>query len=217
MARSLWREGFVHLFYMATIPLSDQGDQKQGPLPTRIERLFKPLSRRPFNRYGPRPQFFELPRLFAPIRVAIMVAFTLAIGFWSSLLMGDALVQWYPALNKPSFQPAMWVFPVVWTMLYTMMGIAAGLVWSRAPGRQVAWALAGFGLQLAANVGWTALFFGYRSPALALLDNFVLLALVLWCMVVFHRIHRVAGWLFIPYALWVAFAVVLNACIVVLN
>jgi translocator protein len=207
---------------MPSIPLSNKSREGQGAeelraLPSRIERLFRPLSRRPFHRDAPRPQFFDLPRLFAPIRIAIMVAFTLSIGFWSSFTMGDALDHWYPALNKPGFTPAAWVFPVVWTVLYVMMGVAAGLVWSRAPGRQVAWALVGYALQLAANVGWTALFFGYRSPALALLDNLVLLALVLWCMVTFHRIHRVAGWLFIPYALWVAFAVVLNASIVVLN
>lgn len=119
---------------------------------------------------------------------------------------------WYRQLRKPSWSPPPWVFGPVWTLLYTLMGIAAWLVASggragRGP------ALAAFGLQLALNAAWTPIFFGLRRPALALAEIAFTLAAVTATVVLFLRQRTPAGLLLLPYLAWTAFAAVLNAAI----
>lgn len=155
--------------------------------------------------------------LSTPLRIALLVVITVAVGFASSLSMGDALTTWYPTLNKPSFQPPNWLFAPVWTILYILMGIAAGLVWLPAPGPEVRKALWVYAAQLVANVLWTVLFFGLRQPLLALVDILLLVGLVAWCITLFRSVRPFAGWLLVPYLLWICFATLLNASIVVLN
>lgn len=66
----------------------------------------------------------------APVRFLITILGTLALGSLSGLLTADAISTWYVGLNKPSFNPPDWIFGPVWTVLYILMGIAAGLVWN---------------------------------------------------------------------------------------
>lgn len=123
---------------------------------------------------------------------------------------------WYAGLQKPPGTPPDAVFPVVWTLLYLMMGIAAARVARSAhPLRQAALRL--FWLQLLLNAAWTVLFFGLRLPLPALLELLLLDAAVLLTLVVFRRIHRLAGALLLPYLLWILYATYLNAGIVLLN
>lgn len=155
--------------------------------------------------------------LSAPVRIVIATVSTLAVGWTSSLLMGDALVTWYPFLRKPAFDPPNAVFAPVWTVLYVLMGLAAGLVWARGldvPGRR---ALRLYAVQLVLNVTWTGLFFGLRMPLPALAELAVLIVLIGACLRAFRRLRPVAGWLLLPYLAWSCFAFVLNAAIVVLN
>lgn len=120
---------------------------------------------------------------------------------------------WYQQLPKPSWNPPNWVFAPVWTVLYTLMGIAAWLVWRRRglAGARVPLGL--FTIQLVLNVGWTALFFGQREVGAAFAEIVLLWLAILATMVAFWRVQRAAGILFVPYLAWVTFAAALNYAI----
>ena len=121
---------------------------------------------------------------------------------------------WYQGLAKPSWNPPPWVFGPVWTLLYATLGLAAWRVWRRSGwSRPLAW----WGLQLLLNAAWTPVFFGAHRVALALVVVLLLLAAILAFMAAAWRRHRLAAWLFAPYAAWVAFAATLNAAILALN
>lgn len=124
---------------------------------------------------------------------------------------------WYQGLEKPAFNPPDWVFAPVWTTLYVLMAIAGWRVWRRVPLKAGGTSLAVFGLQLALNLTWSFLFFGLQGIGLALVDVVVLLLAIIANTVLFWRIDRWAGALFVPYALWVAYATVLNASLWLLN
>lgn len=121
----------------------------------------------------------------------------------------------FNALEKPSWNPPAFVFGPVWTMLYTAMGVAIWLVW-RAGALDRTTALL-FGAQLLLNALWTVIFFGLDRPGLAVLDIVLLLALIVIVAFRFHARVPLAGWLFAPYAAWVAFATALNVSIWRLN
>lgn len=146
--------------------------------------------------------------------VSLLVVFGIATlgGVLTNLSVGS----WYPTLNKPSWTPSGATIGTVWTVLYTVMGIAAWIVWrSGSTGR--ARALALYGLQLLLNAGWSALFFGLRSPGAALLEIGILWLAILATAVAFWRVSKLAGALMSPYLIWVTFAGVLNALIWKMN
>ena len=152
-------------------------------------------------------------------RILILVATCLALGYFSGMVTQTSIKTWYPNLIKPSFNPPNWVFAPVWSMLFIMMGVAAGLVWSRieSENQAVRKALLFFAIQLALNMLWSFLFFGMKNPTLALIEIVVLLLLIYETYVQFVKIDKIAGYLLIPYLLWVSFATVLNASIWWLN
>jgi tryptophan-rich sensory protein len=117
---------------------------------------------------------------------------------------------WYVALEKPALTPPGWVFPVVWSTLYLMMGVALFLVLISDSRRALALPLVVFGLQLVLNGLWSWLFFGLQRPDLALLDIGVLWVAILASTVLFWRLSWVAGALLVPYLVWVGFASWLN-------
>lgn len=142
----------------------------------------------------------------------------IGLSFAAAAIGGQARPgAWYEALAKPAWTPPDAVFAPVWTVLYLLMGIAAGLVWLR---RHVAGAYPALGLfvvQLGLNALWSWLFFGWHRVGWALIEVLVLLVAVLATLRAFLPIHRAAGWLLAPYAAWVAFAATLNAAIWQLN
>lgn len=121
---------------------------------------------------------------------------------------------WYAALNKPSWQPPSTVFGPVWGILYTLMAVAAWLVWLH---KGLARPLHLYVGQLAVNAAWTPVFFGMHRIDMALGVIVVLWLAVLTTMVAFFRVRAGAGWLFVPYLLWVSFAAALNLTIWQLN
>lgn len=122
---------------------------------------------------------------------------------------------WYAALEKPPLNPPSWIFGPVWTLLYLAIAVAGWLVW-KAPGdRRLPLTL--WGAQLLLNAAWSALFFGYHWMGIALVEIGMLLACVAATMVSFHRVRPLAGWLLVPYLLWVSFASYLNAGLWYLN
>ena len=116
----------------------------------------------------------------------------------------------YAQLVRPEWAPPSSVFGPVWTVLYTMMGIAAWLVWRVAGFRAARNALTLFLVQLALNALWSWLFFAWRRGAWAFADIVVLWALILATVIAFWRIRPLAGALLVPYLLWVSFAAALN-------
>jgi tryptophan-rich sensory protein len=124
---------------------------------------------------------------------------------------------WYAQLAKPDWTPPDWVFGPVWTVLYTMMAVAAWLVWRQpnAPGRNVALVL--FAIQLALNPFWSALFFAMHSPGAAFAEITLLWLAIAATALSFWRVSTMAFMLMLPYLVWVGFAGVLNWALWQLN
>ncbi|WP_026712740.1 TspO/MBR family protein [Flavobacterium daejeonense] len=152
-------------------------------------------------------------------KILTVVVTCLAVGYFSGIVTRSAIVDWYPTLIKPSFNPPNWVFAPVWTLLYIMMGVAAGLVWNRIDFEKeiVKKALIVFAVQLALNALWSYLFFGLHNPMLAGLEIILLWLMIYETYLQFFKINKISGYLFIPYLAWVSFAAVLNAAIWWLN
>jgi tryptophan-rich sensory protein len=157
-----------------------------------------------------------IPQPLAKPMIAF-VALCLAVGWLSGLVTETRIATWYPTLVKPSWTPPNLAFPVVWTLLYIMMGIAAALVWRRSGAGQRAAPIAAFGVQLALNCLWTLLFFGVQNPFYGLIDIVLLLLAIVATIALFRRVSRAAALLLVPYFLWVAYAAALNARIWSLN
>ena len=139
-------------------------------------------------------------------------------GLIGGLFTSAAIPTWYVTLEKPPFTPPNWLFAPAWTLLYLLMGIAVFLVWRRGwESRPVRIAIVVFVVQLVLNVLWSVAFFGWESPLSGVIVIVALWAVILLTMVLFLRITSTAGWLLVPYLLWVSFAAVLNIAIWQLN
>ena len=118
--------------------------------------------------------------------------------------------EWYATLKKPSWNPPGWIFGPVWTALYTMMAVAAWLLWKRGGFAVQRRPLTLFLVQLALNAAWTPLFFGLHWPGAAFAEIVLLLAAIVATALIFRRVSATAAWLLVPYAAWVSFASFLN-------
>lgn len=152
-------------------------------------------------------------------KILVMVVTCLAVGYLSSIATRSGMESWFDTIEKPSFYPGSSVFQPVWTILYILMGIAAGLVWDQIDDetKPVRKALMFFGIQLALNGLWSILFFGLQNPLLALIEIVILWLMIYETFVKFRQVHATAGYLLLPYLLWVTFATVLNGSIWWLN
>lgn len=121
---------------------------------------------------------------------------------------------WYEALAKPFFNPPNWLFGPVWTVLYVLIAIAGWRIWRRDP-RGTPMKL--WWLQLLLNFLWSPSFFAMQQVGLALVVVLAMLATILAFIAAAWNVDRIAAWLFVPYAAWVAFASLLNASIWLLN
>ena len=149
--------------------------------------------------------------------LAIFVLVCEGVGVLSSFFTMSADIQ-YKSLILPPFAPPAWVYAPVWTILYFLMGVAAYRVWLYGIFKvNVREALAYFTIQLALNFLWSVLFFGLQYRGLAFVEILLLLILILITAYKFYKIDRTAGYLLVPYILWVSFAAVLNYSIWVLN
>ncbi|MBE98610.1 TspO/MBR family protein [Flavobacterium coralii] len=157
-----------------------------------------------------------MPRI---LKILIMVVTCVAVGYLSGEVTREGVTTWYPTLEKPVFNPPNWVFAPVWTILYILMGVAAGLVWQRTDEQKetVKKGLTFFGIQLVLNALWSYLFFGLNNPMLALIEIILLLLMIYETYIQFKKVNTLAAWLLMPYLAWVAFATVLNASIWWLN
>ena len=147
----------------------------------------------------------------------ICIAIPLAVGAISALLTQGSM-EAFSMLEKPPLSPPGWLFPVVWTILYTLMGIASYRVFvSDAQPEEKGAALTVYGIQLAVNFFWSLIFFNLEMYLFSFFWLLLLWILVLATLILFYRISKPAGWLLVPYLLWVTFAGYLNFAIYLLN
>ena len=139
------------------------------------------------------------------------------VGLLSGLLTRAGVRLYNTTVVKPPLSPPSWVFPIVWAILFALMGVSAARIArspsSAAKGR----AIKVFFLQLGANVLWSLLFFNLQAYGAAFLWILVLWLLILWMVLAFLRVDRPAALLQLPYLLWVAFAALLNFMVWRLN
>ena len=126
----------------------------------------------------------------------------------------DATVTWYLQLQKPWFQPPAWAFGPAWSVIFALSAWAFIRAWA-AGGRGAL--LAAYFLNGLLNAGWTGLFFGLRRPDFALYEVIPLWLSILAMLVIARRHDGLAGWLVVPYLLWVSFAGLINWEILRLN
>ena len=150
-------------------------------------------------------------------RLIVSIALPLLVGELSALLSGNQEGVFDSALKPPLVPPA-WVFPVVWTILYTLMGISSYLVGKAdAQADKKAKAQLVYYVQLVFNFFWSIFFFRFELFGFSFFWLLVLLALVIVTALMFYDISRAAGWLMVPYVAWLAFAAYLNYMIWMLN
>lgn len=153
-----------------------------------------------------------------PLKILLSVVVCLGVGYASSIVTQSSVVDWYPTLEKPFFNPPSWVFAPVWTLLYIMMGVAAGLIWGNPISLDLKKkALTLFLTQLGLNALWSILFFGLKNPLLALIEIVLIWLFIRETYLAFKPINHTAAYLLIPYWAWVSFATILNAAIWWLN
>ncbi|URD61751.1 tryptophan-rich sensory protein [Sphingomonas sp. KRR8] len=144
---------------------------------------------------------------FALVAVPAIVVAGSAIGYLANSGFSN---NWYAPLEKPSIQPPGWAFGVVWTTLYTFMGIAVALILSLPASRQRSLALTLFAVQLALNFAWSPVFFGGGFIDWAFLIILAMNVLVTATIIAFWPLNRVAALLLVPYLAWLCLATVLN-------
>ena len=149
--------------------------------------------------------------------LTVCIAIPLLVGAVAGLLTGNSR-EVFAMVEKTPLSPPAWVFPVVWTILYTLMGISSYLILtSDADERLKESAIRLYGFQLLVNFLWPTFFFNFGWYGFSFFWILILWVLVVVMIVWFHDINPVAGYLNIPYLLWLTFAVYLNWGIWVLN
>lgn len=144
-------------------------------------------------------------------KLIICIAIPLAVGALAALLIKDS-IPLYAAMPKPPLAPPGWLFPIVWTILYILMGISSYLIFiSDSPYRQNALIL--YGLQLVLNFIWPLIFFNMQNYLVALIVLVLLWIAVFKMIQKFYTISPVAAKLQIPYLIWLTFAAYLNLAI----
>ncbi len=149
-------------------------------------------------------------------KLLVCVLIPLLVGGLSALITMGSMDN-FSALNKPPLSPPGWLFPVVWTILFVLMGIASYIVLERGSFAETRTALFFYGVQLFFNFFWSIFFFNFELYYFSFLWLLALWVLIIITAVLFFRISKPAGYLMIPYILWVTFAGYLNLGIAILN
>lgn len=146
--------------------------------------------------------------------LVVCILIPLAVGSLSTLLTRNGMED-FAMVNKPALALPNWLFPIVWTLLYTLIGIASYLIYiSERPNQQ---ALTVYGIQLIVNFFWSIFFFSLQWYLFSFFWLVLLWLLILYTIKQFYSISKLASYLLIPYLLWVTFAGYLNYAIYLLN
>lgn len=147
----------------------------------------------------------------------VWILFTEAVGALSGLLTRDAAEIYTKVIEQPPLAPPAIVFPIVWGILYALMGIGAARIYEAPPSPERTRSLRLFLIQLALNFFWSIIFFNFQAFGLALIWLLLLWVLILLMIASFSEVDKPAAWLQLPYLLWVTFAAYLNFAVWTLN
>ena len=136
-----------------------------------------------------------------------------AVGALSGFLTREGTQRYLETVEKPPLSPPGMVFPIVWSVLYALMGISAARVWLSQESSARSAGLNLYVAQLVVNFFWSLLFFNLQAYGFAFFWLILLWVLVAGMILAFYHVDRVAAWLQIPYLLWLTFAAVLNAAV----
>lgn len=138
-------------------------------------------------------------------------------GIIGGFFTANNLYPWFSLLTKPSFNPPSWIFSPVWTVLYTLMGIALFLVLKADNFKYKVRGIVFFTIQLVLNGLWSIVFFGLHQLLLAFVVIIALLVFIILSIIEFYKFSKPAAYILIPYLIWVSFASVLNLSLYLLN
>jgi tryptophan-rich sensory protein len=151
-------------------------------------------------------------------KIGISTFICLLIGFLSTLAIQGSLHNWLAVINKPDFIISDWLYTSLWMVNFGLMGVAAGMVWSR--GMHHIWvktALYHFGFQILLTASWFLIFFELKLPLMGFLMTTALFVLLLFTMKWFKIVKPIAAYFLIPYTVWIAYTAVVNFVIWRLN
>ncbi len=151
-----------------------------------------------------------------PYVISVLIA--LGIGALSALLTRNSM-DMYKNIVQPPLSPPMAMFPVVWSILFILMGIGSAIIWIKrdtAPETASA-ALKVYGIQLVVNFFWSIIFFNMQAYLFAFIWLMILWLMIIWMIILFRKVSPAAAWMQAPYLLWVTFAAYLNLAVYILN
>ena len=153
------------------------------------------------------------------LKIIISSIVSLGIGSLGALVTTPAIPAWYVYLNKPFFSPPNWLFGPVWTILYILMGVSFGLIWSKYKKGDKATlnAMKLFGIQFLLNIIWSPVFFGFKNLLLAFAVIVLMWFILFKTIWAFAKIDKKASYLLYPYLAWISFASILNFSVWILN
>ena len=150
------------------------------------------------------------------LKLFVSLAIPLVVGVAVGTLVGPATEEVFNSIQQPPLMPPRIVFPIMWLVLYALMGIAFYLVWTADSDKKRGAFIAYF-VQLALNAAWPIVFFLYARFSVAVVIILALMIAIAVCMELFVRVRPLAGKLLVPYLVWTAFATYLNISIALMN
>lgn len=148
---------------------------------------------------------------------AVWIILSEAVGALSGFLSRKGMAIYGQSAIQPALTPPMWLFPVVWGILFALMGISAAFIWLSSESKLRQRGLNLFVTQLVVNFFWSLIFFNLQAFGLAFVWLVLLWVLVAWMIWTFYLVEPVAAWLQAPYLLWLTFAEYLSFSVWVLN
>lgn len=148
---------------------------------------------------------------------AFWILFTEGVGALSSFLTREGTRLYSTAMVKPPLSPPAIVFPIVWSILFALMGIGAARIWLSPPSKYRDRSIVIYLLQLLVNFFWSIIFFNLQAYGFAFFWLILLWMLILMMILTFRKADRTAAWLQVPYLLWASFALYLNWGVWMLN
>ena len=140
-----------------------------------------------------------------------------AVGALSALFSRGGMEAYGDTVLQPPLSPPMWLFPVVWGLLYALMGISAARIWLTSESPQRSRGLNLFSAQLIVNFFGSLIFFNLQAFGLAFVWLLLLWVLVAWMILTFYPVDTLAAWLQVPYLIWLTFAAYLSFGVWMLN
>ena len=148
---------------------------------------------------------------------AVWILIAEAVGALSGWLSREGMEVYSQTVTQPPLSPPMWLFPVVWGILYALMGIGAARIWMAPESPERKRGLNLFVTQLVVNFFWSPIFFNLQAFGFAFVWLLLLWALVVWMIWTFYKVDPLAAWLQVPYLIWLTFAAYLNLAVWLIN